>query len=146
MNQDGRREEKVRCPEWKNCPVVCEHKPKHTQKIYCGGGVITQKGDSGTYHVTCPACIPVQPEEKCKRFNAVELDKQRTMITDIENTEPVCVIYSYYHPYVVDIILKLLNAKHNADESFKREQKWLSDPNTKKEYLEFIAEAMNNEE
>ena len=32
-----------------------------------------------------------------------------TVISDIENTEPVCTIYSKYHPYASDLILEALN-------------------------------------
>ena len=48
-----------------------------------------------------------------KRFNIMPQDRWgQTVITDIENTEPVCLIFSKYHPYAVEAILEILNQKY----------------------------------
>lgn len=45
-----------------------------------------------------------------QRFQNMPIDKWgQVLITDIENTEPVCLIYAKYHPYAVDLILETLN-------------------------------------
>ena len=34
------------------------------------------------------------------------------VITDVLNTEPVCLVYGRYHPYATDLILESLRRKH----------------------------------
>jgi len=45
-----------------------------------------------------------------QRFHKSEKDKWgRVVIYDIENTEPICIVYASYHPYAPDLILEALN-------------------------------------
>jgi hypothetical protein len=42
-------------------------------------------------------------------WQEVTTQGERVTVYDRENTEPVCIIFSRYHPYAADVILKALN-------------------------------------
>lgn len=51
-----------------------------------------------------------------ERYYKTEPDKYGdVVITDIFNTEPVCLIYGHYHPYAADLILDCLRKKHKEE-------------------------------
>lgn len=48
-----------------------------------------------------------------ERYYKMETDKySNIIITDVLNTEPVCLIYGGYHPYAADLILDCLRKNH----------------------------------
>lgn len=51
-----------------------------------------------------------------ERYYKVETDRySNIIITDVLNTEPVCLIYGRYHPYAVDLILGCLRGNHEEE-------------------------------
>ncbi len=62
-------------------------------------------------------------EEACKfvtRFGASVRDPHHTAILDMVNSEPICMVYHYYHPYAADMILKALNELFTAKDPATR--------------------------
>jgi len=55
-------------------------------------------------------------KEYPERYYKIKPDKYSdVVITDILNTEPVCLIYGYYHLYAVDLILDCLRKNHEKE-------------------------------
>lgn len=52
-------------------------------------------------------------KEYPERYYKIKPDSYgNVVITDVLNTEPVCLIYGKYHPYATDLILESLRKKH----------------------------------
>lgn len=62
-----------------------------------------------------------------KRFTCSKEDEyDQIIIFDVLNTEPVCVIYSKYHPYAKDVILKALEDFEAKNKDIERTLKFLN--------------------
>jgi len=76
------------------------------------------------------ACDKEGGEVKLKRFNITPPDKWgQQYISDVCNTEPVCLIYSRYHPYAAPLILDALNAYEKEARGVERLRETLKELN-----------------
>lgn len=62
-------------------------------------------------------------KEYPERYYKTEPDKYGDIvITDILNTEPVCLVYGHYHPYAADLILDCLRKNHEKEMGQRKER------------------------
>lgn len=62
-------------------------------------------------------------KEYPERYYKMKPDKYgNIVITDILNTEPVCLVYGRYHPYASDLILECLRENFKKGERQKKKE------------------------